>query len=148
MPHYDVIHRNAQPRNEKIFSWTRRLTESIESTDCGIEGLNSSLAQSAGGLWCCKAQQKSGPWVFRDWKVFSTCRVHKNKNLVLRRTQWSMAYDYEYGFDIVDNAAMQWNWSNHQSIPGPLFRGRIEGCVNNKKDICEWWRTFHYSEKA
>ena len=40
-------------RNEKNLIWTRRLAESVD-------GLNSSLDQSAGELWSCKALQKSG----------------------------------------------------------------------------------------
>jgi len=53
-PH-DVTHRKPQTQNEKtIFSIkTRWLPEYVK-------GLNSSLAQSAGELWYCKAHQKCG----------------------------------------------------------------------------------------
>jgi len=47
-PHFDVTH-PAQTRKEKKLNlkYCRRLAKSIE-------GLNSSLAQSASELWCCK----------------------------------------------------------------------------------------------
>jgi len=52
-PQYDVNLRKPQNQNETKFCsiWTRRLVESVE-------GLNSSLAQSSGELWCCKLCKK------------------------------------------------------------------------------------------
>jgi len=52
-PQYDATPRKPQTQNDKnLFRWTRRLAESVEC-------LNSSLAQSAGEVWCCKTSQKN-----------------------------------------------------------------------------------------
>jgi len=52
-PYFDVPHR--EPKMKYVFSVsTRRLAKAVE-------GLNTSLTQSAGELWSCKVGSKSSP---------------------------------------------------------------------------------------